>query len=205
MLTQFPCPCCGYLVFIGPPGTDEICPVCVWQDDVSQLRFPKCGGGANKPSLIDAQKNFLSLGVGNPAGGASCPSRDVAWRPIEHADLPPDADGHFEGRPSYPADLTELYYWRRRAVTKTEARQLAQEYISRSGLELALLDQHTIERDFGWVFFYNSKRYIETGDFRDALAGNAPIVVMKTDGSIHVTGTAHPIAHYLKRFEGSSK
>jgi hypothetical protein len=60
---------------------------------------------------------------------------------------------------------------------------------------------NTIERAFGWVFFYDSKRHVETGDFRDALAGNAPIVVTKSDGQVHVTGTAFPIEHYLKKFE----
>mgnify|MGYP001952417046 CR=1 FL=1 len=29
------------------------------------------------------------------------------------------------------------------------------------------------EHEFGWVFFYNSKRYLETGEFSAALAGNA--------------------------------
>ncbi len=90
-------------------------------------------------------------------------------------------------------------------LTKSEAEQLAHDYVktnaAQSGIELVLLDQHTTERDFGWVFFYQSKRHIETGEIRDALAGNAPIVVMKADGSVHITGTAHPLEHYLKKFE----
>jgi hypothetical protein len=57
-------------------------------------------------------------------------------------------------------------------------------------IKLALLDDQTLERDFGWVFFYNSQRYLESQDFRDMLAGNAPIVVTKIDGRVHVTGTA---------------
>jgi hypothetical protein len=119
-MEQFTCPCCGYLVFMGPPGTDEICPVCGWQDDVSHLRFPKCGGGANEPSLIEAQKNFATFGVSDPrrrltSNRAPHPRerRDGAWRPIEEVDLPPDADGVVEGQPSYPAEHTELYYWKK--------------------------------------------------------------------------------------------
>ena len=68
--------------------------------------------------------------------------------------------------------------------------------------ELVLLEQHTIERTFGWVFFYNARRYLGTGDFRDALAGNAPIVVTGADGRVHETGTAYPLEHYLKAFGG---
>jgi hypothetical protein len=92
------------------------------------------------------------------------------------------------------------------AVTKAEARQLALDYLQ-SGepkyedFEVVLLDDETIERAFGWVFFFDSKRHVETGDYRYALAGNAPIVVTKADGQVHQTGTAYPIEHYLKGFE----
>jgi hypothetical protein len=59
---DFPCPCCGYLAFTAPPGSEEICCVCGWQDDISQLRFPFNGGGANESSLVAAQKTFFDLG-----------------------------------------------------------------------------------------------------------------------------------------------
>jgi hypothetical protein len=91
------------------------------------------------------------------------------------------------------------------ALTKTEARQQALSYLrsqeAAAGFELVLLDDYTLERAFGWVFFYDSKCHVETGDFRNAVAGNAPIVVTKTDGQVHVTGTAFPIEHYLQKFE----
>ena len=91
-------------------------------------------------------------------------------------------------------------------MTKSEAEHVAREYLKTkepgAGCELVLVDQHTIERDFGWVFFYNAKRHVETGDIRDALAGNAPIVVTKADGRIHETGTAYPLEHYLKEYVG---
>jgi hypothetical protein len=51
------------------------------------------------------------------------------------------------------------------------------------------------------VFFYNSERYVETEESEHALAGNAPIVVIKADGSVHTTGTAYSIEHYLRKFE----
>jgi len=90
-------------------------------------------------------------------------------------------------------------------ITKSEARQIAHDHVKATevgvGLELVLLDRHTMERNFGWVFFYDSKLHVETGDFQYAVAGNAPIVVTKADGALHVTGTAHPVEHYLKEFE----
>jgi Cysteine-rich CPCC len=32
----------------GPPGSYEICPVCFWDDDLVQLRWPTYAGGANQ-------------------------------------------------------------------------------------------------------------------------------------------------------------
>jgi len=40
----------------------------------------------------------------------------------------------------------------------------------------------------------------ESRDPSRALAGNAPVLVTR-DGAVHVTGTAHPIEHYLSIFE----
>lgn len=88
-------------------------------------------------------------------------------------------------------------------MTENDARQVALAYVKEmereSACELALVDRCTIEKSFGWVFFYQSKRYLGTGEFSDSLAGNAPIVVAKADGRIHETGTAFPLEHYLKQ------
>ena len=67
--------------------------------------------------------------------------------------------------------------------------------------EWVILDEHTIERGWGWVFFYDSRRHRETGDFRFAVAGNAPFIVRRSDGAVFVTGTAFPIEHYIAEFE----
>lgn len=50
----------------------------------------------------------------------------------------------------------------------------------------------TLEREFaeGWVFFDNSARFQQTGAFRDGLVGNAPLIVDRDTGQIHITGTA---------------
>ena len=68
-------------------------------------------------------------------------------------------------------------------------------------IELVILEDRTQEHDFGWVFFYNSKKYIESGNFRDAIAGNAPLIVDRKSGQIHITGTAHDIGFYIKNFQ----
>lgn len=69
------------------------------------------------------------------------------------------------------------------------------------GDSLVLLLQHTIERPFGWVFFYTSRLYRETGEFRYALAGNAPFIVDRRSGVVVTTGTAQPVEHYIAEYE----
>ena len=56
------------------------------------------------------------------------------------------------------------------------------------------------EHDFGWVYFYDGSRHVETGNVSDALVGNAPLIVDRVDGKLYVTGTAHPIEHYLDEY-----
>lgn len=115
---RWPCPCCGYQVFTGPPGSYEICPVCGWEDDLSQLRFAAEGGGANEPSLADAQQAFARrerLGVndlGRPPEELGY-DREQGWHP-----LAPDS-GRIEvpepGKDyglTYARDSTAYYYWR---------------------------------------------------------------------------------------------
>jgi len=91
------------------------------------------------------------------------------------------------------------------SITRDDARKIVVDFLKAQvrhvGRELVLIDGNTIERDFGWVFFYQSKRYLDTGDLNDAVVGNAPVVVMRADGSVHETGTAYPAEHYLRAFE----
>lgn len=64
-----------------------------------------------------------------------------------------------------------------------------------------VLDNETIEKEWGWVFFYQNKKYLDTGDFRFMLGGNAPYIVNKYTGVIVVTGTAQDIEHYIEEYE----
>lgn len=90
-------------------------------------------------------------------------------------------------------------------MTRDDARKLAWDYIEPiqrgAGCEIAIVDNETKEYKFGWVFFYQSKLFLETGKIGYALAGNAPIVVTRKDGKVHSTGTALPIERYLAEFE----
>jgi hypothetical protein len=61
------------------------------------------------------------------------------------------------------------------------------------------------EHDFGWLYFYDSSGHVETGSVSDALVGNAPLIVDRVDGKLYVTGTAHPIEHYLQEYRRGNR
>ena len=115
----YPCPCCGYRVFRLPPGYHGVCPICAWEDDLAQLRFPLMPGGANRVSLVEAQKNYAACGAAERrnAGRTREPlpgeRRDEAWRPVNvEGDNIEEPERGGDYKTSYPRDPTVLYYWR---------------------------------------------------------------------------------------------
>ncbi|WP_433389579.1 CPCC family cysteine-rich protein [Micromonospora sp. KLBMP9576] len=118
MELTLPCPCCGYRTMQGMPGSCDICPVCWWEDDILQLRWPQLASGANKVSLIEGQRNFEHTGactelpLGVELADPDDYDREPHWRPI---DLGRDT---FEPTlcqlAPWPDDRTVLYWWRYR-------------------------------------------------------------------------------------------
>lgn len=68
-----------------------------------------------------------------------------------------------------------------------------------------ILDDHTIEREWGWVFFYDSRLHQETGDFRYAIAGNSPFIVRRRDGVVLKTGTSQPVENFIREFQADGR
>jgi hypothetical protein len=119
-LAVHPCPCWGYLVLSDGPGLYDICPICDWEDDLSQLRFPSTAGGANKMSLFEAQRKFAQCGakgedhITHVRTIRQSDRRDENWRMIDESrdKIEVPERGKDYGR-TYPKDHTELYYWRK--------------------------------------------------------------------------------------------
>ncbi|WP_432278462.1 CPCC family cysteine-rich protein [Nocardia carnea] len=63
MSTRYSCPCCGHHTFDEIPGSFAICSVCFWEDDRLQLRWPTISVGANRTSLVDAQRIYRDSGA----------------------------------------------------------------------------------------------------------------------------------------------
>lgn len=92
-------------------------------------------------------------------------------------------------------------------ITITEAQTIVEGRLASSSQlendEYIVLAHNTITRNWGWVFFYTSKRYFETGDITHAIAGNAPLFVLKENGKVFTPGTAHNINDYIESFEAT--
>jgi hypothetical protein len=66
---------------------------------------------------------------------------------------------------------------------------------------MVILESATIERDYGWVFHYTTRRHHETGSLEDYMPGNAPILVTRHDGLLHPLGVTRTIEQYLADWE----
>ena len=90
-------------------------------------------------------------------------------------------------------------------ITAADARTIAAAYVENMsggphGIELVLVQNETIEQDFGWVVFYDSKAFLDTHDDSEMIAGNAPFIVDRHSGAVTVLGTAKPVATYIDTY-----
>ena len=90
-------------------------------------------------------------------------------------------------------------------ITKEQARESVNNELRRRcqipGDSYVIVENLTIEKPFGWVFFYNSKRYLETGNIGDAIAGNGPVFVNRLNGIVEFCGSHKPIEAFVTEYE----
>jgi hypothetical protein len=86
--------------------------------------------------------------------------------------------------------------------TFEQATQRARQTLSSLGgaADIAIIDAATREFDVGWVFFYQSSRFLETGDVLDGLAGNAPLFVSRDDGRAIFISYHRPITESIQAY-----
>ena len=81
-------------------------------------------------------------------------------------------------------------------ITQQQAEQLVYERINqpdpywRDKPEMIVV--RVEEHELGWLMFYDSRPHHETGEFRFTIAGNAPYLVSRHDGTMFPTGTTPP-------------
>lgn len=77
-------------------------------------------------------------------------------------------------------------------LSRAEAAELVLREIDKLGggrVPVSLVESYTIEKPYGWAFFYNSKAFLETGNYGERLIGNGPVLVNKYTGEIAHCGT----------------
>lgn len=90
-------------------------------------------------------------------------------------------------------------------ITRTQAEDIVMAELARRGAgeDVVIVDESTVERPFGWLFIYNTRHYLETGDPRDALVGNDPWIVDRRDGSLHEGRTSQTIEQIIAAYEAA--
>jgi len=96
-----------------------------------------------------------------------------------------------------------------KVLTKLDAEKIAKEKFAAweksnqltkdSKIVYVIVPEHTIEEPWGWVFFYQSKKYIETMDERYLLLGNGPLFISK-QGQIFLYGSDSDPDEFVRYF-----
>jgi hypothetical protein len=86
-------------------------------------------------------------------------------------------------------------------ITLEEALRIVKAYLNLDqDSSIFVMENETEEFEYGWFFFYQSTDFIEIDGIKVGLGGNAPLIVDRRDGSVHITGTAHPHEKYVEDY-----
>jgi hypothetical protein len=94
----------------------------------------------------------------------------------------------------------ELSYEEAKELVLDRARELLAEE-NRPRIDPAIIEGRTIEKDWGWVFYWNTALYLETGDLEHALVGSPPLCVDRKKGSVGTVANVEPLTREIKRYE----
>ena len=63
-----------------------------------------------------------------------------------------------------------------------------------------LLESKIQEFNEGWIYYYQSAGFVETGDINESLVGNAPLFVPRNDSPPSFVGHHRPLAESMEAF-----
>lgn len=58
-----------------------------------------------------------------------------------------------------------------------------------------------IEYDFGWIFFYASKHFLNTGDSNYLIGGTGPFIINRYNGKLFWLDSINPYQYYVEYFQ----
>jgi hypothetical protein len=90
-----------------------------------------------------------------------------------------------------------------KTLDKDQAEKIAKKVIDENsgGHDFLIMKDKTVERAFGWVFFYATRKYLETRDPQYLVPGAAPLVVLREDGSTEFLPTSIPPMRAIDLFQ----
>jgi hypothetical protein len=88
-------------------------------------------------------------------------------------------------------------------ITPARALEIARKAVDdlKASQPFVIIENKTQTKDFGWVFFYTSKKFLETHDRKDLIPGNGPLVVDRLDGTIHFLSSSLPPNRAIEEYE----
>jgi hypothetical protein len=91
------------------------------------------------------------------------------------------------------------------AITKDRALEIARQALVELGPDdhFTIYEDRIQEREFGWVFLYDPKAFIETGDMKSLVPGTGPLVVLRAGGATEYLTTSVPPEVAIDEFEQS--
>lgn len=92
-------------------------------------------------------------------------------------------------------------------ISQKEAQQLVLSYLAGAPQpandSYAIVEHETIEKPWGWVFFYSSKKFLTTGDLNYASASYPPLFVSNKGGKVLVGGMDEEVHYYIRKYEST--
>lgn len=90
-------------------------------------------------------------------------------------------------------------------LTENEMLIIANKYIAfieeKAKKEILVYTDKIVKKPYGNIYFYDSKKYIETGIFSYRMLGNSPFLIEKKTGRVVNFGTAMDDDYYIEAYE----
>ena len=84
------------------------------------------------------------------------------------------------------------------SISKEQAAAVCYREINKPNLDWPDMPELVVvrvdERERSWIAHYQSKPWVESGDFSQSIVGNGPYVISKATGEFAIAGTAAPLS-----------
>lgn len=92
-------------------------------------------------------------------------------------------------------------------LSYNRAKQIAIDHIRKQsdipipGRDPAIIESETIEKEWGWVVYWNTSLFLDTGDYEHAIWGAPPLCINRADGSVKPLEGAKPFEREIRTYE----